>query len=156
MRIEHSETKTYKLFDVKALDPITVFVSNYGAGRGGLVIECFGKAWSAYWGGMGEDNTLEQFFLSCNNGYIVGKMLEEKFQTDFDTINKLLEENGFDFSVSSDIEVALSAKEMSVCLGDDWMFDIPRCKSGDYHYLSRIIDAVKEAFITTAKQEEKL
>jgi len=145
MRIEHSETKTYKLFDVKALDPVTVYVQNYGAGRGGVVIECYGKAWSAYWGGMG-DNTLEQFFLSCNNGYIIGKMLEERFETDFDAINKAFKENGIDNEVSSDIEVALCAKDMRECFGDDWMCDVPQCKSKEFGYLSRIIDAVKEAF----------
>jgi len=56
------------------------------------MIECYGKAWTSYWGGMGEDRTIATFFCDCNNDYIIGKMLKETHQTDFDKITETLEE----------------------------------------------------------------
>lgn len=34
------------------LDPIEVFTYDMGQGKGKLLIECFGLAWSCYWGAM--------------------------------------------------------------------------------------------------------
>jgi len=74
MRIENTEkAKVFNIFDAPKLDPITVVLQDVGPGCGRLVVECFGSAWSGYWGAMG-DRTLLEFLVDCHPGYIAGKM----------------------------------------------------------------------------------
>lgn len=145
MNIEITKTDTYLLTDIDGLDPVTVYVRNYAPERGKIVIECFGKAWSYYWGGMG-DRTLQEFFISCDNPYILGKLLKDTTETDFEKINNKLNWKGINVHVENDVEVAMHTLEMEECFGPDWYFDIPQCKTADYEYLGRIIDVVKTAF----------
>lgn len=145
MNIEKRKTETYALTDLDMLDPVTVYVTNYNTGQGKIVVECFGEAWTAYWGGMGV-NTLQQFFLTCDNNYILGKMLKETRQTDFEEINDIAHKRGFDLCVTSDIEIAMQSDTMTECFGADWRMDLPRCNTGEYEYLGRILNAIKGAF----------
>lgn len=145
MKVEKSLTDTYVLHGLKDLDPVTVFVTNYELGKGKLVIECFGDAWANYWGAMG-DRTLQEFVLKAENDYLLRKLLKQTRQTDFDEINEQAQKRGFDFCVTSDIEVAMCYKDMSACFGDDWMLDLPQCHTQEYKYLSKILNAVKAAF----------
>ncbi|PUB80892.1 MAG: hypothetical protein DBP02_19810 [gamma proteobacterium symbiont of Ctena orbiculata] len=151
MNIENRQTKTYILTDLDSLDPVTVYVTNYEPGRGKVVVECFGKAWAYFWGSMGE-LTLQQFFVSCNNDYILNKLLEDTRQTDFEEINNIAHKNGSLLCVSSDIEVALAADEMSNLFGPDWFMDLPTCNTSEYVYLGRIVNAIKEAFTEELRQ----
>lgn len=74
MRIEHSErVKAFTIFDAPKLDPVTVVLQDVGPGCGRLVIECYGSAWSGYWGAMG-DRPLLEFLVSCHHEYIAGRM----------------------------------------------------------------------------------
>lgn len=74
MRIENTEAaKVFTIFDAPKLDPVTVVLQDVGPGCGRLVVECFGSAWSSYWGAMG-DRTLLEFLADCHPGYIAGKM----------------------------------------------------------------------------------
>lgn len=73
MRVEEQKARVFTIYDAPALDPITVILQDYGTGKGKLIFECFGEAWSAYWGAMG-DNNITQFLLSCEVDYIVGKL----------------------------------------------------------------------------------
>ena len=73
MKIEKSEVTKLTLTELKNLDLVNVFLEDYEHGKGKITIECYGKAWSAYWGGMG-DRTISKFFCSANNGYIIGKL----------------------------------------------------------------------------------
>lgn len=72
MRIEPIESTVLRIFDAPALDPITVVLIDYGGGRGKLIVEVFGSAWSGYWGAMG--GPLLEFLCSCSADYIAGKM----------------------------------------------------------------------------------
>ncbi len=56
------------------LDPIEVFWHNLGPGRGSVTITCFGSAWTAYFGGMGDARTIQAFFLQADTGYLVTKL----------------------------------------------------------------------------------
>ena len=150
MQIAKSTTDTYTLTHLDGLDPVTVYTADLYFGAGRITITCFGKAWNAFWPAMG-DLTLREFVLSADNAYIIGKMVQETQQTDFDEINKRAAAKGFeDFYVSSDIEVVDVADTMAKVFGEDWRMDLPRCHTDEYRYLSKILDAVKEAF----KQEE--
>lgn len=73
MKVEQSTVVTMKITDVPALDPITVFLEDIEPRRGRITIRCYDKAWTAYWGGMG-DNTVSEFFCSCDEHYLAGNL----------------------------------------------------------------------------------
>lgn len=56
-----------------ALDPVTVAFHDTGASGGGIIVQCYGKAWSAYWGGMG-GKTVRQFVATCDSDYLATKL----------------------------------------------------------------------------------
>ena len=72
MRIENIEATTFTIFDAPRLDPVTVVLQDMG-GCGRLIVECFGCAWSGYWGAIGNE-TLKDFLIGCDPEYISGKM----------------------------------------------------------------------------------
>lgn len=74
MRIEPQTAKVIRIYEVPKLDPIFVVLQDISHGVGRMLIECYGDAWSGYWGATGE-RTIEQFILSCSAEYIAGKML---------------------------------------------------------------------------------
>jgi hypothetical protein len=67
------------------LDPVTVILEDtghrlipmdgkdYTTRQGKIIIECYGKSWSAYWGGMG-DRTVAQFFSDEHSDYLIGSL----------------------------------------------------------------------------------
>ncbi|MCU1145752.1 hypothetical protein [Stenotrophomonas maltophilia] len=57
------------------LDPINVFVQDYELGRGRIVVTCYGQAWCAFWGAMG-NRTVMQFVAGCDVDYVAGNMLQ--------------------------------------------------------------------------------
>jgi hypothetical protein len=59
---------------VPALDPIQVFWSDLEPGKGSVTITCFGAAWTAYFGAMGENTTIRDFFARADTGYLVIKL----------------------------------------------------------------------------------
>lgn len=84
MRIERSTVTKLLISDLMnsehRLDPVTVFLEDLGnnssdairvSNRGKIIIECYGKSWSSYWGGMG-DRTVAQFFCDIGADYLVG------------------------------------------------------------------------------------
>ena len=151
MKTTKAKTETYLLSDIDKLDPVTVYVTNYTPGQGKIVIECYGSAWAYFWGGMGENN-LQEFFIESSNDYILGKLLEETRQTDFDEINEVAQKRGFSICVSSDVAVAMQSQEMAECFGDEWYMDLPRCKTTEYDYVNRIVNAIKSAFAEELKK----
>jgi hypothetical protein len=65
-------------------DPITVFFQDFELGKGRVVFECYGQAWAAYWGAMGE-KTVREFVKSTSVDY-----LENKFSPPKQTKSELL------------------------------------------------------------------
>lgn len=55
-----------------ALDPITVVLRDLG-GSGQIIVECYGDAWSHWFGAIGSE-TLRQFVAGCDEGYLAGKL----------------------------------------------------------------------------------
>lgn len=72
MRVETIKAETFTIFNAPALDPVTVVLQDSG-GQGRLIVECFGSAWSGYWGAIG-NHTLKEFLIGCHPEYIAGKM----------------------------------------------------------------------------------
>lgn len=145
MKTTKTSTETYLITEAPALDPISVYVTNHKPGQGKITIDCYGQAWTAYWGGMSGD-TLQKFFVSANNAYIAGKMLSTTQQTDFNEIEKRAAKNGYSISATTDAELAMQASDMNGCFGPNWYMDLPTCATSEYSYLCRIIDAVRQAF----------
>lgn len=69
MKIERSKVEKMTITGAKSLDPITVYAEDIGPHQGKVTIECYGKSWSAYWGGCG-DKGVAAFFRSCSEDYI--------------------------------------------------------------------------------------
>lgn len=73
MKIEPATAQVFRIEDAPALDPITVVLMDYGNGKGKIIVEVFGTAWSAYWGAMG--STLIRFLSNCNPDYVASRMM---------------------------------------------------------------------------------
>lgn len=69
MKIETSTVTKLTITEVARLDPITVILEDIEPRKGKIIIECYGKSWSSYWGGMGSD-TIAQFFGSMDEHYL--------------------------------------------------------------------------------------
>ncbi len=129
------------LTDVPALDPITVFLENFDKGRGQITITCYGKAWTAYWGAMG-DRTLSEFFCDCNTDYLANKLSTvDSTITDYHKIS---------MDIDGDVNeqrLLMYQNEISEFYGEDWYYTgLPEITNPDYTYLCRIIEAVQVGF----------
>lgn len=63
----------WKIAEGNGLDEIHVFWMDVAPGKGYVTIICYGDAWTAYFGGMG-NGTIREFFASCDTVYMVTKM----------------------------------------------------------------------------------
>lgn len=141
MHIEQSSVKKFKITDAPRLDPIHVYLEDIEPSKGRIVISCYGKAWSAYWGGMG-DSTIAQFFSStgANNQYLCENLSDTpQLITDWDSISEIIE------SEVNPHNMAFFTDELEEQYGERWFSDLPQTENHEYTYLCRIIDAVKEA-----------
>lgn len=57
------------------LDPIIVYFEDENPGQGRMTIACYGDAWSAWWGSMG-DRTVREFVAGTDPGYLSGAMCQ--------------------------------------------------------------------------------
>ncbi len=57
------------------LDPVTAFLENFEPGRGQLTLVCWGRAWTHFWGAMGNGSTLAAFLAKASTGYLVDKLM---------------------------------------------------------------------------------
>lgn len=74
----HIETdikmQIFRVSDIPGIDPVTVVLEDLGPGRGRLIVECFGQAWSAYWCAMGETRTVAKFVAASDRDYVVCRL----------------------------------------------------------------------------------
>lgn len=61
------------------LDPVFVFFDNIAPGAGRVIIVCWDMAWTGYWGAIGKDRTIQQFFLDGGADYLMGNISQGKF-----------------------------------------------------------------------------
>jgi len=172
MKIQESTTRKLLLTEVKALDPITVFLEDLEPRKGKITINCWDSSWSAYWGGMGK-NSIAEFFISCNNSYLIGNLSRVNANIDdYDHLDvwlkseiiKLRKDRDIDKDEAaelwSDIEINCqncehwikSESGNKLChkvIGDDWWHSIPSISNPEYLYLERIVDAVRDALKQT-------
>lgn len=55
------------------LDPVTVILQDHG-GHGQIIVECYGCAWSTYFGSIGT-TTLRQFIAGCDEYYLARRLV---------------------------------------------------------------------------------
>lgn len=163
--------KKLHISNIERLDNVDVYLEDFGDGRGKMTASCFGQSWSWFWGSMGKP--LEQFILSCGNDYLIGKQTGYP-QTVDDTssdkyflrglllkerrrgsISKLTARSGWveinrihdrETIFYGDIPLPLRGIEG---ISEPWYFDWPTKPNPEYVYLSRVIDAIKEALVET-------
>lgn len=181
MKIEQSQVTKLLLTELDRLDPVTVLLEDYGDNRGKLIIECYGKSWSKYWGSMG--GTLADFIQFVSADYIANCLDREGDHTelDFETFKEkakkqVLYDRRRRHSDSDEARDAWdeieryfpeNIHEVHACragyigsvlvsiFGDDWWHAIPTKINPDYAYLLRIVDAVKEGLAMYAKGNEQ-
>lgn len=169
MNIEIQNTVTMKLSELDRLDPITVYLEDLGPRQGKIAIECYGKSWSSYWGGMG-DRTIAQFFCSCDEHYLAKNLAPGLYceVIDYDRLNshaiehvhKLLREHDIEQDEHDELieeieldgcgeENYLNHKLLPRVYGDDYWHSFPTKQNPDYLYLCRIILAVQQGLRTS-------
>jgi hypothetical protein len=175
MQIEQSKVTKLKLTDLDRLDPVTVFIEDYEAGKGKITIECYGQSWSYFWGGMSGKNIAE-FFLSCNTSYLVNCLWDHSnstYELDYEGIQPKVREYVLDLRREELIDSSTARALYDI---DDWESyapqhtydtwtcpdlidkddfekmsflheeDIPEKSTSDYCYLERIVENISKAF----------
>lgn len=181
MKLEQSTVVRLRLTELERLDPVTVFLEDFEPRKGKITIECYGKSWSSYWGGMG-DSTIAEFFVGCNDSYLAKNLSSiDSSLSDYDafwlkvkseicskrrygTFEEDEARELFDAIENAQCELCDDATGLGWCqqnadklheiLGDDWWFDIPTKPNPDYQYLCRIIQAVREGLKEYLKSKE--
>ena len=73
MKISKSQVTKIVLTELDQLDPVTFITESLGHERGKLTIDCYGEAWTAYWGSMGCD-FVEAFIRDASVDYLTNKL----------------------------------------------------------------------------------
>lgn len=175
MKIIQSNITQLVITDVQRLDPVKVMIENISPGVGNITITCFGKSWTSFWGAM-SGMTIQDFFLSCNDSYLIN-CLDRGIRSTIDgedndanvefvkkEICRLRREGEIDkeeareywaeVSDSNDVKERIlnfhSCSNLSKVFGDEpWYADWPKVPNPDYDYLERIVQAVREALKET-------
>lgn len=167
MKIDESTVKKIRITEIERLDPVNVFIEDFSKGVGKITIECYGKSWVAFWPRMGS-RTVSEFFCSCDNCYIIGKLdssLKAHIRDD-DNLSEFLKskikERRFEGYLTKEqarelyeradygIDQVEGNEDLfyAIC-GEEWLYDLPMTENPGYLYLSRIVDTVKEALKIT-------
>jgi hypothetical protein len=164
MNIEESQVTKLLLTNIKDLDAITVTLEDLGPRQGKINIDCYGQAWSAYWGGMGSRN-IREFFCSCDEHYLAKNLSDIRGEVpDFEGIPKAARAQIVDLRKEGDLtkdkarelyeDATIIVDEYTMrdnhdfmleVFGDDWGCSIPDKPNDNYVYLCRVINAVKDA-----------
>lgn len=178
MKVTVSQVTKINIEGAKALDPIDVFLEDFGHGKGSVTLKCYGQSWSGYWGATGCE-TVAEFFCSCDEHYLAGKMggpdstkpnykMLPQFAREsiirrrrgrdriYDSLMKEDARELYDM-VSSILYVddAPNHSVMTEIFGPEWWHVIPDMPNPDYDYLCRIINAAKEGLRSLKAPEQK-
>jgi hypothetical protein len=93
MRIEPAQkVEAFTIFDRPALDPVTVILQDFG-GSGRIIIECYGLAWSTYFGAIGTE-TLRQFIATAGKDYLANRIWppkQRRTKADYGYVERIVE-----------------------------------------------------------------
>ncbi len=148
MIIEDSMVRKLVIHGLPNLDPITVYLTNHEFGKGEVVITCWVKSWTAYWGAMG--SKLEDFLLRMSTEYLIGKLAPDVLHH-IDDIPAFLalvkaQTDDMDFCEDADEDNWREYRDTyQVVLGDCWSDHIPSRINPDYTYIEKVVNVVKQA-----------
>jgi hypothetical protein len=74
MTTTENHVRHLNINDIPMLDPIDVFLEDLGPGRGRITMQCYGDAWTAYFGAMG-NSTIHVFIALASTDYLSSKFL---------------------------------------------------------------------------------
>lgn len=74
MKVQEFSGKILRIEEAEGLDPIHVFIQDVAPGKGRIILECYGQAWSAFWPAMGNWGVAE-FFENAGSEYLLGCLL---------------------------------------------------------------------------------
>ncbi len=180
IKVERSTVTKLVVTGAPNLDPITVFLEDLAPCKGKITVNCWGKSWTAYWGGMWDGLNIGQFFCELDAGYIIGyfdsELSSRRFSGDAlaDKAKSLvLKERrqfcyGSDearqlFDEAEDLRESMSVEYlhgvhselMTRLFGDEWWHltsDVTE-PNPDYDYLERVILATQQAIGMDLRQE---
>ena len=120
------------------LDPVTLYLDDIAPGEGSIIIKCFSSVWFSYWGGMGNYDSVLDFFKSCDSSYLSNALWDHHTQKnnvmDYDLIGKEIGETVCENSWFYHLDK----------IHEKYEHDIPQITAEDYLYLKRIVEAVLE------------
>lgn len=169
MKVETTTVTKMTISEVQSLDPIAVYLEDQGTGRGKITITCFNESWSYFWGAMG-DQTLSEFFCSCDEHYIAKKLGSGLRSSVVDSekipdharahIVELRRDGGLERAEARElydeaewIEGQEDHDLLYKIFGCEWWDDLPTKPNPDYEYLCRIITTVQSALRLEAQKE---
>lgn len=170
MKVETSQVTKLVISGVDDLDPLHVFLEDFGPARGKITITCFDECWTNFWGAMGAGRDIRAFFCSCDVHYLAGK-LATGLNAEVDDLGKLADEAKKHviesrrdrsccvskdkarelFDLANDLETLHDEDPtgyrdaMFNIFGDEWRCDVPQKPNHQYEYLCRIVNTVKAA-----------
>lgn len=169
MKITTSVVNKVAIYGVPNMDAISVIVENFDQGSGKITITCFHDSWTYWWGSMGEQHTMETFFMSCSNNYLACKLStgirtvvndesEEALSTCLRAkIVRLRREGEINHEKARDLwSLAihsatddyghLHVDTFYEVFGSDWYDYVPKKPNDEYDYLCKVVETVKAVF----------
>ncbi|KRP74608.1 hypothetical protein [Pseudomonas lactis] len=178
--VERSTVTKLVITGAPQLDPVTVFLEDLAPRKGKITVSCWGKSWTAYWGGMWDGLNIGQFFCELNAGYVIGyfdqamsprqfsgEALANKVQAavlkdrrrdehgQYEARELFTEAEHLRESPSIDHLHGAHSELMHKIFGDEWwhLANDATEPNPDYAYLERIIHAVQQALRQEQQQE---
>ena len=151
MKVTVKNVECIDITGVEELDPISVYIDHVQEHAAEIVIKCYDKSWTHYWGSMGSD--LKTFFIDANNSYLINKLDHECTISKVD-IDQIIEDaKDLDMHICPSSYV--SDEEGFEIYGENWDGEFPVLEKYEYKYIERIVDAVRNAFKTLKEQENE-
>ena len=169
MKIETSTVTKLLISDIPHLDAISLFLEDFGPGRGKVTINVYSDSWSAGWGAMGEGLDIRQFLIKCDNDYLIRK-LSVGIERTIDSYDGLVEDakksvierrkddwiskeqarilyNDADVLGGCDCRERMGEfeNELQQYFGDEWYDCLPQKPNPKYEYLKKIVLTIQEA-----------
>lgn len=139
MRVTETQVTKLTIAGAKNLDTVHAILEDTGAGAGKLTLECFGDAWSHYWSSMGP-RTAREFVLKAGDEYLASKLCRQPERvTDWEAISTKVGQ-----PIHSEIDAEDNDELMEEHYGADWRAELPQTQSRDWHYVRRIVQALKQ------------
>lgn len=69
-----AKLESIRIEGAPALDPVTVFFEDFEPHAGRVTVVCYGEAWTAFFGSMG-DESIRDFVKGAPNNYLASKLL---------------------------------------------------------------------------------